>query len=78
VAPKATLIRLAVLAGGPAGARAVIDRDQALPGRGAYLCPDPTGGPCAPCLGRATRKGGLTRALRASVPLDREFVESTG
>ena len=40
----------------------VIDHRQRMPGRGAYVHPR------AACVSRALLPGGLTRALRASVP----------
>jgi len=51
-----------------------------MPGRGAYLCRPPQASAHAPveraCLERALRRGGIARALRCAVTLDREFVES--
>jgi predicted RNA-binding protein YlxR (DUF448 family) len=83
IAPKSELLRIAVAdharAGGRAAAsrRAIADRDGTMPGRGAYLCRgvDPEL-PAADCLARATRRGGITRALRAAVTLDPKLVES--
>jgi predicted RNA-binding protein YlxR (DUF448 family) len=59
---------------------AVVDRECMMPGRGAYLCrirsadaamlADPA------CLERATRRGGIARALRCAVTLDPKLVES--
>jgi predicted RNA-binding protein YlxR (DUF448 family) len=81
IAPKTELLRVA-LAREPADARvrAVLDHDGKLPGRGAYLCRRTDGGfaPLAEpaCLQRATRRGGIARALRAAVTLAPELVES--
>jgi predicted RNA-binding protein YlxR (DUF448 family) len=81
VAPKPTLLRLVLStppSGEPQRPTAVLDRRQRLPGRGAYLCRDgATGGPVAACLQRAERRGGLTRAFRAGVSIDGDFVESS-
>lgn len=38
--------------------RVVVDPEGTVPGRGAYVCRDPV------CVGKATRKGALSRALR--------------
>jgi predicted RNA-binding protein YlxR (DUF448 family) len=86
IAPKSELLRIAVAesarADGRAAAssrRAIADRDGTMPGRGAYLCrgADPEL-PAADCLARATRRGGIARALRAAVTLDPMLVESVG
>jgi predicted RNA-binding protein YlxR (DUF448 family) len=48
-----------------------------MPGRGAYLCIEHPGGPPrGECLRSALRRGGVARALRAPVAIDREIVES--
>jgi len=51
-----------------------------MPGRGAYLCrAGNLKGPALPereCLERALHRGGIARALRASVTLDPKIVES--
>ncbi len=39
-----------------------LDRRGRLPGRGAYLCPDPT------CLKKAVKSKALERALEAPIP----------
>jgi predicted RNA-binding protein YlxR (DUF448 family) len=72
VAPKPELIRLVALReGGGGAARAVIDRECRMPGRGAYLCRgNPPALPAADCLERARRRGGVARALRRAVRLD--------
>jgi predicted RNA-binding protein YlxR (DUF448 family) len=83
IAPKSELLRIAVAdharTGGRAAAsrRAIADRDGTMPGRGAYLCrgADPEL-PAADCLARATRRGGIARALRTAVTLDPKLVES--
>jgi uncharacterized protein len=36
----------------------VVDAGRRLPGRGAYVCPEPA------CVSRSLRPGGLTRRLR--------------
>jgi predicted RNA-binding protein YlxR (DUF448 family) len=76
-------LRIAATDRGPAEDRgrssrwAIADRDATMPGRGAYLClgADP-GLPAEDCLTSATRRGGIARALRASVKLDPKLVES--
>jgi predicted RNA-binding protein YlxR (DUF448 family) len=89
IAPKSELLRIAVSdqrsarAGEPAARIAVADCDATMPGRGAYLCraaaPDTGAGLAArACLERATRRGGIARALRAAVTLDPKLVESVG
>jgi predicted RNA-binding protein YlxR (DUF448 family) len=57
--------------------RAVPDGEGKMPGRGAYLCrgADPAS-PAPDCLARATRRGGIARALRSAVTLDPKLVES--
>jgi predicted RNA-binding protein YlxR (DUF448 family) len=48
-----------------------------MPGRGAYLCRgDTPGAPAVACLELAIRRGGVARALRCSVKIDHEIVES--
>ncbi|TML99262.1 MAG: YlxR family protein [Actinobacteria bacterium] len=65
-APKRDLVRLALEPGG----RAVVDRAQRRPGRGAYVHPDDA------CLQRAARRGGLARAFRARVESAPDGLES--
>ncbi len=80
IAPKSELVRIA-LARGVAGqrARAVCDRNATMPGRGAYLCLcSEHSSPAPECLARASKRGGIARALRASVTLDAKLVESIG
>ena len=76
-APKHELVRLAVRDDG-GRLLAVADLPKRMPGRGAYLC---TGaGPAGTdpsCLERASRRGGLARALRARVSASPELVESS-
>jgi predicted RNA-binding protein YlxR (DUF448 family) len=59
---------------------AIVDRDGTMPGRGAYLCrsadPSATAAVDRACLERATRRGGIARALRSSVTVDPKLVES--
>ncbi len=88
IAPKPELLRIAVARvkggadGDPAGregraARAVLDRAGTMPGRGAYICRDGARGePARECLALATRRGAIGRALRRTVRLDPELVES--
>jgi predicted RNA-binding protein YlxR (DUF448 family) len=47
----------------------LVDRDQRMPGRGAYVCSDA-------CLARSRRRGGLQRAFRRSFSIDAQTVES--
>ena len=57
--------------------RAVLDLNCTMPGRGAYICRGSApGAPAAECLGLATRRGGISRALRCAVKIDAEIVES--
>jgi predicted RNA-binding protein YlxR (DUF448 family) len=63
------LLRLAAIEDGQARAQAVADPLARMPGRGAYLCR--TAGsplPVPDCLAQATRRGGIARALRRSIP----------
>ncbi len=78
IAPKSELLRVAALADGEGSSRrAVLDRAGTMPGRGAYLCEGPAAGePVASCVRLATRRGGIARALRCRVTIDRELVES--
>jgi predicted RNA-binding protein YlxR (DUF448 family) len=47
----------------------VPDTGQALPGRGAYVCPEPA------CARQAVRRGGLPRRLRVGAEAARELEE---
>jgi uncharacterized protein len=79
IAPKSELLRIAIVdEDGEAARRAVLDRAGTMPGRGAYLCRRArTGGePASACLALAARRGGIARALRCAVTLERELVES--
>jgi predicted RNA-binding protein YlxR (DUF448 family) len=80
IAPKSELMRLvAVRQGAGAPARASYDLDGRMPGRGAYLCRGGDAGrPAAECLALASRRGAVARALRCSVTLDPESLESVG
>jgi len=63
--------------GGGRRARAVLDRGGTMPGRGAYLCTGETPDePAAACLTLAERRGAIARALRRSVTIDPELIES--
>jgi predicted RNA-binding protein YlxR (DUF448 family) len=70
IAPKSELLRIAAVeTDGAAGARAVLDLAKRLPGRGAYLCHGTSvTQPSRDCLAQATRRGGVARALRRSIP----------
>jgi predicted RNA-binding protein YlxR (DUF448 family) len=60
-----------------AARRAVLDRANRMPGRGAYLCRDGASDqPAAKCLALSLRRGGISRALRCGVTVDPELVES--
>ena len=79
VAPKAELVRIALADTGAPGARAVLDPEGKMPGRGAYLCRGRRSGrPTSACLARALRGGRMGRALRATVRIDTELLESVG
>jgi predicted RNA-binding protein YlxR (DUF448 family) len=80
---KEELVRVALAAGRSAQAGssrlAVLDRDNRLGGRGAYLCrEDDARRPRRECLAAAIHRRGFARALRASVTLDPKLVESVG
>jgi predicted RNA-binding protein YlxR (DUF448 family) len=85
IAPKPELLRIVAVDQRSAGVGerahrvAVADRDATMPGRGAYLCRSgelAAGSVDPACLERATRRGGIARALRSSVTLDPKLVES--
>jgi predicted RNA-binding protein YlxR (DUF448 family) len=79
VAPKAELVRIALIQDDSTGARAVLDREGKLAGRGAYLCRDrrlPE--PAAGCVAQAARNRGIARTLRAGAGIDSELLESMG
>jgi predicted RNA-binding protein YlxR (DUF448 family) len=78
VAPKWELMRLVALREGTGGqALAVCDPDGTMPGRGAYLCREQrTGGLEGDCLALARRRGAIGRALRCSVKVASEGLES--
>jgi predicted RNA-binding protein YlxR (DUF448 family) len=79
IAPKPELVRIALSRTPRAGARAVLDLDGKMPGRGAYLCRDQRSErPVAACVERARRNGGVARTLRAAVRIDGELLESVG
>jgi len=57
----------------------VLDPENRMNGRGAYLCRDgATALPDRECLAAALRNGGIARTLRARVSLDPKLVESVG
>jgi predicted RNA-binding protein YlxR (DUF448 family) len=58
VRPKRELTRVVRMPDG----HVVLDATGRLPGRGAYLCDDPT------CRATAMKKGALTRALATGIP----------
>ncbi|HSZ06626.1 MAG TPA: YlxR family protein [Solirubrobacteraceae bacterium] len=78
IAPKSELLRLAADPDGERPPRRVLlDPAGEMPGRGAYLCRGQGPALADPaCLERATRRGGIARALRSPVTLDRKLVES--
>jgi predicted RNA-binding protein YlxR (DUF448 family) len=88
-APKSALLRLRAAGDEDGPRRLVVDRSRAAPGRGAYLCLDPSGEqPRSDCLERALRRRAFPRALRCAVqtprleggsagPLLSSFIEST-
>ncbi len=58
---------------------AVLDPENRMSGRGAYLCR--VAGSTQPrpdCFAGALRRGGIARTLRARVSLDPKLVESIG
>jgi uncharacterized protein len=63
-APKATLLRMAVL-----DDRVVVDPGGLLPGRGAYVCD-------AACAQTAVERRAFARAFRRAVSVDHDLVES--
>jgi uncharacterized protein len=67
VRPKRELVRVAAVDG-----RVVADPEARLPGRGAYICPDPD------CARRGLRPQLLRRALRAPVEIPDETVNFVG
>jgi predicted RNA-binding protein YlxR (DUF448 family) len=78
VAPKSELMRLvAARADRPGPAQAVHDPTGTMPGRGAYLCRgEHPGEPAGTCLAEARRRGAIGRALRCSVTVTSERLES--
>ena len=78
IAPKAELLRLAIVRDGEGNApRAVSDTAAVMPGRGAYLCRGSVPADAdAACVQSALRRGGVSRALRCKVTLDPKLVES--
>jgi predicted RNA-binding protein YlxR (DUF448 family) len=78
VAPRSELIRIAVAEGGDGDSqRVVLDPTCTVQGRGAYLCRGADGRePAADCLALATRRGRISRALRATVTIDAKLIES--
>jgi len=78
VAPKLELMRLVALRDGACGpALAVHDPGYTMPGRGAYLCRgERDAQPNGDCLARALRRGAIGRALRCSVAVPSEGLES--
>jgi predicted RNA-binding protein YlxR (DUF448 family) len=79
VAPKSELLRLAAARPTSAPARAIVDPPARLPGRGAYLCrgAEPSV-PDADCLARASRHGGIARALRRPIAGDLIYEHDKG
>ncbi len=58
-APRSSLVRVVARDG-----RVAVDAAKRLPGRGAWVHPDPG------CVGTAVRRNALGRALRIAGPLD--------
>jgi hypothetical protein len=58
IRPKRELVRIVRTPGG----EIKVDLTGKVPGRGAYVCPEP------PCAERAVKEGRLRHALEASVP----------
>ncbi|WP_146804592.1 YlxR family protein [Cellulomonas persica] len=61
---RSALLRVVAADGGTGAPVLVVDVDRAMPGRGAWLHPDPG------CLELATRRRAFGRALRLQVPPD--------
>ena len=78
VAPKSELMRLVAVREGTTGhALAAYDPSCTMPGRGAYLCRGEQGAaPSGDCLALAARRGAIGRALRCSVTVPSEGLES--
>jgi predicted RNA-binding protein YlxR (DUF448 family) len=83
IAPKSELVRIALTDqrsasdGKGSSRRAVLDRTGVMPGRGAYLClGERPGEPNGDCLARARRSGAIGRALRSSMTVASEGLES--
>ena len=77
MAPKPELVRFAAVRDRDKTSLAIADRRGVLPGRGAYLCVGSEPGiPAADCLELARKRGGMARALRCSVRISPELVES--
>jgi predicted RNA-binding protein YlxR (DUF448 family) len=72
-------MRLVALREGPGAAVAVRDERGTMPGRGAYLCRGKGATqPDGACLAKALRRGAIGRALRCSVAVAPERLESVG
>ena len=77
VAPKSELMRLVAVREGEAPAVAVHDERGTMPGRGAYLCRAASGAEAErECLVQARRRSAIGRALRCSVAVSPERLES--
>ncbi|MBD3781238.1 MAG: YlxR family protein [Micrococcales bacterium] len=66
--PRSALLRVVAAASGTGETVLVVDVRRALPGRGAWLHPDPH------CLELAERRRAFPRALRLAGPLDTSAV----
>jgi predicted RNA-binding protein YlxR (DUF448 family) len=79
VAPKSELLRVAGRQQAGGATRAILDASARMPGRGAYLCrSDEPSRPAAECLARASRRGGIARALRRPIAGDLIYEDDKG
>jgi predicted RNA-binding protein YlxR (DUF448 family) len=70
-------MRLVAVREAPGAAVAVYDERGTMPGRGAYLCRAEQGSqPDGECLAKALRRSAIGRALRCSVAVAPERLES--
>jgi predicted RNA-binding protein YlxR (DUF448 family) len=70
-------MRLVAVRAGRGAAVAAYDARGTMPGRGAYLCRATGGGqPERACFEQAQRRGAIGRALRCSVAVPSEGLES--
>jgi predicted RNA-binding protein YlxR (DUF448 family) len=70
-------MRLVAVRDGRGAAVAVHDERGRMPGRGAYLCREPSGSRAVrECFEKAQRRSAIGRALRCSVAVPAEGLES--